>query len=159
MRKLTFVLTSILIMLASQIVSANESVRIETKVDSSLKTKILTSIKTLAKLEKEKEPIFTIDGTITSVSETFFVVDGQTILIDPSKVLRFHQLGILSTGERVKVKVVVIDAINYAQDVNVIGTGQGKFQVRVDSSGNGQDMDKILEFFRGLFALFTMKVG
>jgi len=78
---------------------------------------------------KLREEAFDIDGVISSLSETSFVIGEDTIFIDPSQVASFRQKGVLEVGQRVKVRGVESEGVLYAKDINVIGTGQGKLQV------------------------------
>lgn len=78
-----------------------------------------------------KSNSFEITGTITAISANTFTVAGQTITIDPSKVNEFEQKGILSIGNRVKVEGAVISGTNFAREITVLGTGQGKLKVEV----------------------------
>lgn len=86
--------------------------------------------------DEEKESEFRIDGVVTAlnVSENSFVIGGKTIFINTTKVPKFHQLGILSVGARVKVRGIIIDNTLYAEDINVVGTGQGRFQIKEENS-------------------------
>lgn len=80
---------------------------------------------------------FEIDGIISSISGNSFVLSGQTILIDPSQVREFEQKGVLAVGQRVKVEGIVKNGMNFAQEINVIGTGQGRFQFKVEEKPAG----------------------
>lgn len=75
---------------------------------------------------------FEIMGEITAVVGNNFVVAGQTIFIDPAQVSEFEQKGILVEGERVKVEGVLKNGVKFAEEINVIGTGQGRFQFKVE---------------------------
>lgn len=76
---------------------------------------------------------FRIQGQITAVSGsgTIFVVGGQTIVIDPTRVAGFKQKGIIVVGNMVKVEGITINGTMLAKDINVVGTGQGRFQLEV----------------------------
>lgn len=74
---------------------------------------------------------FEIKGEITAISQNSFVVLGQSINIDPSKVSKFEQKGILMVGNIAKVEGIVINGTKFAQEINVIGTGQGKFKFEI----------------------------
>lgn len=80
---------------------------------------------------KIKGDEFKIQGQITAISGNTFVVAGQTIVIDPSKVSKFREKGILTVGNTVKVEGVIVSGTKFAQDLNMIGTGQGRFQFTV----------------------------
>lgn len=88
------------------------------------------------KEDENKESEFKIDGVVAAlnVSESSFVINGKTIFINTSKVSKFHQLGILAVGALVKVKGVIIDNELYAESINVVGTGQGRFQIKEENS-------------------------
>ncbi len=75
---------------------------------------------------------FKIKGEITSVSGNTFVVMGETITIDPSKVNEFKQKGILAAGKKVKVEGIIEGGVKIAEEINVIGTGQGRFKIEID---------------------------
>lgn len=108
---------------------------------------------------------FRIDGAVSamSVAENSFVIANRTIFIDPTKVERFRQKGVLSVGARVKVEGVVIDGKSFAEDINVIGTGQGRFQIKVDQQENEISvkvrgaMNQILNFFKSIMVVLTTK--
>lgn len=94
---------------------------------------------------------FDIQGEITAVAGNNFVVSGQTIFIDPSQVKEFEQKGILAVGRRVKVEGIIKNNIKFAQEINVIGTGQGRFKfetvdqsVKVKANGPAQLMESFL---------------
>lgn len=113
----------------------------EDKDDSNLKLNSKTQIQMQFKNENQNEDKdkkgnneFEITGNIDAVSESNFVVSGQTIFIDPTHVNEFRQKGLISVGERVKVKGVLINGVKFAKDINVIGTGQGRFKFEVDSN-------------------------
>lgn len=71
---------------------------------------------------------FEIRGEITAIAGNNFVVSSQTIFIDPTQVKEFEQKGVLAIGKRVKVEGIVKNGVNFAQEINVIGTGQGRFK-------------------------------
>lgn len=74
---------------------------------------------------------FEIKGEIASIGDNSFVVLDQTIVIDPSKVRGFEQKGILEVGKKIKVEGIIIDGTYYATEINVIGTGQGRFKIEI----------------------------
>lgn len=74
---------------------------------------------------------FEIMGEISAIAGNNFVVSNHTIFIDPSQVKEFEQKGILEVGKRVKVEGIVKNGVNFAEEINVIGTGQGKFKFEV----------------------------
>ena len=82
---------------------------------------------------KETEREFELSGVIGQVNSSSFIVNQQEIYIDPVQVTKYVQKGILKSGERVKVKGVIKDAKKYAADINVIGTGQGRFKLILSS--------------------------
>ncbi len=82
---------------------------------------------------KETEREFELSGVIGQVNSSSFIVNQQEIYIDPVQVTKYVQKGILKSGERVKVKGVIADAKKYAADINVIGTGQGRFKLILSS--------------------------
>lgn len=75
-----------------------------------------------------KNDKFEIRGEISSTSDTSFVVLSQTINIDPAQVFEFKQKGILKVGEKVKVEGIIKDGKKFAEEINIIGTGQGRFK-------------------------------
>jgi len=83
-----------------------------------------------AKLEVNGQE-FEVRGEISAVSGNTFVVLGQTITVDPSKVSKFKQKGILEVGKRVKAEGVIQNGTKFASEINVIGTGQGRFKFEV----------------------------
>ncbi len=80
------------------------------------------------KADKRRKSSFIVSGTITSLSDNAIVVSNQTIIIDLTKVPEFTQKGILAVGASVRIKGIIVGDIKYAEDVNVIKTGQGRFQ-------------------------------
>lgn len=104
----------------------------------------------------------TIWGKITSIKENTFVIADETITIDPSKVSKFTQKGIITVGAKAKVKAIVINGTAYATDINIIGTGQGRFQIKAK---NGQEnktevkevksMTRIVAFFKQMIDFFV----
>lgn len=83
---------------------------------------------------KEDENEFEITGEITAFSGTSVTVLGQDLIIDPSKVTGYSQKGIIEVGKVAKVEGVIIDGTKYVKKIMIIGTGQGRFQFKV----NGQ---------------------
>jgi len=81
--------------------------------------------------DEDENSEFKIRGRVESVSDGSFVVNGQTIYIDVTQVNKFTQKGILDVGDWVKVKGIVKDNKNYAEDINVIGEGQGRFMLKI----------------------------
>lgn len=77
---------------------------------------------------------FKIDGMISAMSGNNFVVSGQTIFIDSSQVESFNQKGILATGERVLVSGIIKNGVKFAESINAIGTGQGRFQLKTEDN-------------------------
>jgi hypothetical protein len=71
---------------------------------------------------------FEIMGSIDSVGTGTFTVAGVTVYVDPTAVPKLEQKGILKVGEKVKTEGLVKDGKNYAMEIMVIGTGQGKFK-------------------------------
>ncbi len=123
------------------LVKNNLDVRLEEKVEVDNGIEEKKEIKTKIRLRDDEEKRntneeFSIDGVVTglNVSENSFVISGRTIVINSAKVPKFHQLGILTVGARVKVKGIIIDNVFYAENINVIGTGQGRFQIKEENS-------------------------
>lgn len=83
------------------------------------------------KLEQSDDE-FEIRGEISSVSTNSFVIAGQTVNIDPSKVEKFKLKGILEAGNSAKVEGVVVDDVKYAKEIKLIGTGQGRFKFEIN---------------------------
>lgn len=80
---------------------------------------------------------FEIVGTITSISGNTFVVAGQTIVIDPTKVSEFEQKGILATGTTVKVEGPIISGTNFAKEIKVFGSASSpapKTTVKIENN-------------------------
>lgn len=78
---------------------------------------------------------FEIKGEISSISGNTFVVLGQTITIDSTKVNEFEQKGILQVGKTVKVEGIIENNVKFAREINVIGTGQGRFRFEINAQG------------------------
>lgn len=74
---------------------------------------------------------FEVRGEITSVSANSFVIAGQTINIDPLKVSEFEQKGILAVGNSAKVEGIIVDGDKFAEEIKLIGTGQGRFKFEI----------------------------
>jgi len=81
--------------------------------------------------ENHDQNKFEIKGEIESIGDNSFVVLGQTIVIDPTKVREFEQKGILEVDKKIKVEGIIIDGTYYATEINVIGTGQGRFKIEI----------------------------
>ncbi|OGM58084.1 hypothetical protein A3E46_00520 [Candidatus Woesebacteria bacterium RIFCSPHIGHO2_12_FULL_46_16] len=81
--------------------------------------------------DEDEDNEFKIRGQVESIADGSFVVNGQTIYIDVTQVKKFKQKGILDVGDWVKVKGIVKDDKNYAEDINVIGEGQGQFMLKI----------------------------
>lgn len=104
----------------------------------------------------------TIWGEITSITANTFVIADQTITIDPSKVSKFAQKGIIKVGSRAKVKAIVINGTAYATDINIIGTGQGRFQIKSKNVEENktevkevESMTRIVAFFKKMIDFFV----
>ncbi len=101
---------------------------------------------------------FEIAGTIASISGTSFVVSGQTITIDISKVEKFEQKGILSVGNSVKVEGVIVDGQKFAQEIKVFGTGGKNIKVEIKNAPNKVKveakgpLDQIIIFLKQIFS-------
>lgn len=80
---------------------------------------------------------FEVMGEITSVSNTSFEIGGQTINIDPSKVSKFKQKGILEVGNMAKVEGVIADGEKFAEEIKLIGKGQGRFKFEIKGLFSG----------------------
>lgn len=102
-------------------------VEINNKEENKQKVKIDENEQALRQLADE----FEITGEITTVVGNNFVVAGHTIFIDPSQVHEFKQKGILEVGNRVKVKGIIKNDIKFAREINVLGTGQGRFKFEI----------------------------
>lgn len=74
---------------------------------------------------------FEIIGKIESMSSNSFIVLGQTITIDPSRVSGFEQKGILKVGDSVKVEGIIKNGTKFAQEIKVSGAGGGRFKFEV----------------------------
>lgn len=144
-------------------VAVNEKVKAETKTNATIKEE-----KAQEKKETKQEE-FTVDGSVTaiSVADNTFVVEEKIIVIDLAKISHFRQKGTFTVGSRVKVKGITIDDTMYAQDINVVGTGQGEFQFSTDKkNGNigikvtqkgGIDMTRFITVLESFYTLFTQE--
>lgn len=128
--------------------------------DDDQSLKINDRIKFELKFDEDTQR-FNIKGEITAVAGNNFVVSGQTIFIDPSQVKEFEQKGILTVGERVKVEGIIKNGVKFAQEINVIGTGQGRFKfetvdqsVKVKANGPIQQVETFLEQILALLKSF-----
>lgn len=132
--------------------------------ENKVENKAEVEIKEEQRVQVKREE-FKIDGTTSTISiaENSFVIAGRTIFIDPVKVGKFRQKGVLAIGSRVKVEGVVIDGKSYAEDINVVGTGQGNSQIKVDQAENEisikvkGSMNQILNFFKSIMVFLTTK--
>ena len=70
-----------------------------------------------------------IRGTISSIGINAFVIDEHTIYIDPVKTGSFRQLGTIETGAHAEVKARRVEDVLYAEQIVIVGTGQGKTQI------------------------------
>ena len=102
--------------------------KIENKIEDEDEVEVENEVEN--KLEVNGQE-FEVRGEISAVSGNTFVVLGQTITVDPSKVSEFKQKGILEVGKRVKVEGVIQNGTKFASEINVIGTGQGRFKFEV----------------------------
>lgn len=80
----------------------------------------------------ENENEFEIKGQVESMTGSSFVIGGQTILIDLTKVEHFKQKGTINVGDWVKCEGEVIDGVNYAEEIKVIGEGGGRLSLKVN---------------------------
>lgn len=67
---------------------------------------------------------FEVKGKITSVTDSTFIVAGQTITIDPAMVNQFKQKGVLQIGSFVKVEGKVVNGTKFAQEIRVESSTQ-----------------------------------
>ena len=74
---------------------------------------------------------FQIRGEISLISGNSFTILDQTIVVDPSAVSEFKQKGILKVGNTVKVEGKIVNGTKYAEEIMVIGTGQGRFKFEI----------------------------
>ena len=141
MNKKLMIPLMIFIIMASSIVSASAhdkenrggndgNQRFELKIRNEVKDEREIENEIENKLEVNGQE-FEIRGEISAVSGNTFVVLGQTITVDPSKVSKFKQKGILEVGKRVKAEGVIQNGTKFASEINVIGTGQGRFKFEV----------------------------
>lgn len=100
---------------------------------------------------------FETAGAIASISENTFVVAGETITIDISKVKEFKQKGILAVGNSVKVEGVVVDGQKFAQEIKVFGQSGKNIkieiknapdQVKVEAKG---PLNQVILFLKQIF--------
>lgn len=71
----------------------------------------------------------TVRGTISAVSTNAFTIGEYTIYIDPAKTGSFRQMGTIAIDARAEVKARRMDGILYAEQVVIVGTGQGRTQI------------------------------
>lgn len=164
MKKLILALLAILLML---IVSPSAYAK-----DEYQGLKINDHTKFELKLDEDTQQ-FEISGEITAIAGNNFVVSGQTIFIDPTQVREFEQKGVLAVGKRVKVEGIIKNGVKFAQEINVIGTGQGRFkfetedhplsfgttassniQVKIKANGPIQQVETFLEQILALLKSF-----
>ncbi|MGI5827797.1 MAG: DUF5666 domain-containing protein [Patescibacteria group bacterium] len=131
---ITFLTFLFVVILGTQIALAKEGSGGKDKKPD-LKAKITTQLEHVSQFLKAKvnNETFDIQGEIESASETSFIVGGQTIIVDPTMVAKFTQKGILEEGQRVKVRGIITEDGYLAQDINVIGTGQGRYQFKFEN--------------------------
>ena len=94
--------------------------KIENKIEDEDEVEVENEVEN--KLEVNGQE-FEVRGEISAVSGNTFVVLGQTITVDPSKVNEFKQKGILEVGKRVKAEGVIQGGTKFAREIKVIGTG------------------------------------
>lgn len=79
----------------------------------------------------EDDSEFEVMGEITSVGGSSFVIAGQIVNVDPSKVEKFKQKGILEVGNKAKVEGIIVGDDKFAEEIKLIGTGQGRFKFEI----------------------------
>lgn len=90
-------------------------------------------IKAQSKAQSDNK--FEIKGMITAVSGNSFVINGQTVNINPQVTGEFEQKGLLETGVMAKVEGQVVDGQLFAEEVKIIGQGQGRFKFEIKGLG------------------------
>lgn len=108
---------------------AKFELKIENKIEDENEVEIEAGIENKVEINGQR---FEIRGEISSISGNTFVVLGQTINIDPSKVEEFEQKGILQVGKTVKVEGIIENDTKFAREIMVIGTGQGRFRLEIE---------------------------
>lgn len=71
----------------------------------------------------------TIHGVISAVNNNAFVIGEHTLYIDPAKTGSFRQMGTIAVDARAEVKARRVGDVLYAEQVVILGTGQGKTQI------------------------------
>lgn len=66
---------------------------------------------------KADDEEFEVRGTVTDISGNTFTVDGVSVTIDPTMVEDFEQEVDLIIGEDVKAEGVIIDGVNFAEEI------------------------------------------
>lgn len=100
---------------------------------------------------------FELAGTISSISDDSFVVGGQTITIDISKVEEFEQKGILSVGNSVKVEGIIVDGQKFAEEIKVFGLGGKNLKIEIKNSPDEVKveakgpLDQVINFLKQIF--------
>jgi len=92
---------------------------------------------------KISEAEFEIDGLVENLFSNSMVVSGQTVYIDPLFVKEYKQKGIIIEGGRIKVKGIVKDSLKYVTEINMVGTGQGRYKVEYKSNSEGSPLPTV----------------
>lgn len=102
--------------------------RIEIRVEDEREDEVENEVEDRVEIRGNE---FEIRGVITQISNNSFTVLGQNIVVDPSQVTEFRQRGILEVGQRVKVKGVIINNTNFAQEIRLDEEGEEEVRVEV----------------------------
>lgn len=78
-----------------------------------------------------------VRGIISAIGTNTFTIGEHTIYIDAAKTGSFRQMGTIAVDARAEVKTRRIDGVLYAQQVIIVGTGQGRTQIIVKAKHQG----------------------
>lgn len=82
-----------------------------------------------------------IRGTISSVGTGALAIGEHTIYIDPAKTGSFRQMGTIETGARAEVKARRVGDLLYAEQVIIVGTGQGRTQIVLTANHQPEEIN------------------
>lgn len=108
--------------------------RLELKIENKVEDENEEGIENEAENKLEvNDQRFEIRGEISSISGNTFVVLGQTITVDSTRVNEFEQKGILQVGKTVAVEGIIENNTKFAREIKVLGIGQGRFRVEINN--------------------------
>lgn len=99
-------------------------------------------------------PNVMVRGTISSIGTGAFAIGEHTIYIDPAKTGSFRQMGTIETGARAEVKARRVDNLLYAEQIVIVGTGQGRTQIVVKANQQGT-LESLGVYLKNAVKLFT----